>query len=241
MSADEDRWEPSEIPEHKRDHMYVDAEGYMTLNLSPSPWVSAGEGRDRVAQSLGVDIETAAAAIHTRLVSGHIIASAGAVFGVVAKRERLKLTGGRDMIPNNHWQWIKPTDSLWLLGDLQMRVLGANVAALRSVTYTDVRFLEPNISALTASAKKTKRDAIPHAIVPARGRPRGTGFDRSDAPLVEEILSAVAAGTYPSPTQAAQAIAKSGRAQGQSLDAIVDRLVRKAKKAELTGINCDPD
>jgi hypothetical protein len=239
----DDRWHASEIPDHKRKHMYVDGEGFLTLHLKPSVWIKAGDARARIAQALSVDAETAATALHSRLVSGHVVASAGDVFGRIATRERIKITGGRDLIPNDHWQWLKLADPLWLIGDLQIRVVGEGVASLRSVTYTDTRFLEANVLEMISAAEPNQDDqpsvreplsaatTLENSPLPRkRGRPRGSGtFDVEDAVLLKEMVRLLNSREARSP-HAASLIVAERAAGGGTLTSRTTRLRDKYLK-----------
>lgn len=70
--------------------------------------------------------------------------------------------------------------------------------------------------------------------LPHRGRPRGTGCDRSDAPLVDEIISLVRTGQVASHTEAAKRLADQASGHG-TWESKVRRLQRAAGRRERNG------
>jgi hypothetical protein len=214
--------------------MYVDEDGFLTMSIKKdSRWMRAGEARRKVMQAFSIDAAAAAEALRVRLLSGHILASSSSVIGPIRKRGRMKFSTGLDFIPTDVWNYAKLEESLWAVGDLQLKLIGESVETIGVVTYSDVRFLEPNVLRMIGLAVPDEQEVPAAQEQPAaassssqrpRGRPRGSGsLADDDAPLLKEMLDLIASGRARSPNAAAEAVA--GRAAGGgSFESKVKRL-----------------
>lgn len=251
MSEDKG-WRTEDIPAAKRRHIYVDAQGLMNYRFREGVrWLKPVVARQRVMDAYGIDQSAACEVIRTRLVSGHILSSAGSVVGPLKKRERWRINEDREFIGPFIWQCAKMDEPLWSVGDLQMRLIAQD--NIRVVTFTDVQFREGGVATLVAAAHAAGEvgpshsvrslppmanvaDAPPRAANRAKvGRPSGSGTNaRRDAPLLAEMAELINSGQAASPNAAALAVADRA-AGGGTLESKAARLRRAFMAMENNG------
>lgn len=235
---DDEGWRPEDIPESKRQHFFVGDDGLMYVRLNERvSWIRPRDVRQRLMDAFGIDAQSAIETARLRLISGHIVASAGSVSGPIKKRERCKVDGTRDWIAPGIWPYVKMDEGLWSVGDIQLRSTGSG----RVITYTDVRFLEDNVLSMmgddgrqsetpdpTLARSLDDKFTLEGAIsLGLKGR-----YIRSDFPLILEIHQEVVAGRG---SYSGIAMRLAARAEGAGVESKGKRLQRLYRDWEQLG------
>ncbi len=190
--------------------------------------IGLGELRDRVANKLSCDPFAAEAILSRKLRRAEIVAYCEWAYAVGGKGEVLT---SYKLSPE---PWILTRDIDWQAGMIRV-----DSPAAREITHAvDVYFRIAELDFL--DEEHTPEDVARET--PKRGRRPGTGFERADAPHVEQIVAMIRRGDASSASSAAQMIVGdgSGAAGAGTPESKVDRLTRRANAILDGGNNGDP-